>query len=118
MNREPVPKLSAWPFQYNAALMVRHDLENYGSEITNIEASAFVEFTNGVKGEYYFCTGTLREEVPDTNSAIAGLRRAVTNYGATIGSHNGGLRNPNNPGLVMPNYDYWHWGPDEALNST
>jgi len=117
MNREPVPKLSPWPFQYNAALMVRHDLENYGSEITNIEASALVEFTNGVKGEYYFCTGTLREEVPDTNSAIAGLRRAVSNYGATIGSHNGGLRNPINPSLVLPNYEYWHWGPDEALNS-
>ena len=52
------------------------------------------------------------------NSIIAGLRSAVTNYGATIGPHNGGLKNPNNPSLVPGQYDYWHWGPDEALDVT
>src|SRR5208283_6067333 len=55
-----------------------------------------------------------------TNSpaTIANLRQAVSNYGATIGSHNGGLKNPNNPSLVLINFDYWHWGPDEALDVT
>jgi hypothetical protein len=117
LQRVPIPKVSPWQFQYNAAFSVRHDLENYTNLIANIAASAQVEFNNGAKGDYYFCTGALREEIGDTNAAIAGLRSAVTNYKATIGSHNGGLRNPNNPALTLHNYDYWHWGPDEALNA-
>ncbi len=117
----PLPKLSPWPFQYDAAFMIRHDLENFTNEIAAIEASAQVEFTNGARGDYYFCTGTLRDDASpayNTNSLVASLRRAVTNYGATIGPHNGGLRNPNNPSLVRGQYDYWHWGPDEALDVT
>ena len=83
------------------------------------QASAQVEYTNGAKGDYYFCTGTVRDDAPDDkNAIIAGLRQAVTNYGATIGPHNGGLKNPNNPALVPGQYDYWHWGPDEALDVT
>jgi hypothetical protein len=117
----PLPKLSPWPYQYDAALMVRHDLENFTNEIAAIEASAQFEFNNGAKGDYFFCTGTLRDDASptyNTNSLVASLRRAVTNYGATIGPHNGGLRNPNNPTLVRGQYDYWHWGPDEALDVT
>ncbi|HRT58357.1 MAG TPA: hypothetical protein P5038_17160, partial [Candidatus Paceibacterota bacterium] len=116
--RMPIPKVSPWPYQYDAAFMVRHDLENYTNLIANIEASARFEYTNGAKGDYYFCTGTVREDAPDKNSIIAGLRRAMTNYGATICPHNGGLRNPRNPSLVRGDYDYWHWGPDEALDVT
>jgi hypothetical protein len=114
----PVPKLSPWPYQYDAALMVRHDLENFTNEVAVIESSAQFEFANHALGDYYFCTGTLREDawpLYDTNSIVAGLRRAVTNYGATIGPHNGGLKNPNNNALVRGQYDYWHWGTDEAL---
>jgi hypothetical protein len=114
----PIPKLSPWPYQYDAAMMVRHDLENFTNEIAAIEASAQVEFTNGTKGDYYFCTGTVRDDAPNPNTIIAGMRRAVTNYGATISQHNGGLKNPNNPSLVRGQYDYWHWGPDEALDVT
>jgi hypothetical protein len=116
-----IPKLSPWPYQYDAAFMIRHDLENFTNEIAAVEASAGVEFTNGAKGDYYFCTGTLRDDAAPTynvNTLIAGLRRAVTNYGATIGPHNGGLKNPNNASLVRGQYDYWHWGPDEALDVT
>ena len=53
-----------------------------------------------------------------TNAAavIASIQRAVTNYGATIGPDNGVLANPNNTNLTVSDYDYWHWGPDEALN--
>jgi len=36
----PVPKISPWPYQYDAAFMVRHDLENFTNEVANIEASA------------------------------------------------------------------------------
>jgi uncharacterized membrane protein YqaE (UPF0057 family) len=114
----PVPRLSPWPYPYDAALMVRHDLENFTNEVAAIESSAQFEFTNHALGDYYFCTGTLREDAwPtfDTNSIIAGLRRAITNYGATIGPHNGGLKNPNNNALLRGDYDYWHWGTDEAL---
>ncbi len=121
-SRRPLPKISPWPFEYNTAVMVRHDLENYRQEIAAIEASAQIEAANGLKGEYYFCTGTLRDEMfpsYNTNTVIQSLRRAISNYNAVIGPHNGGLRNPNNsPALSMTDYDYWHWGPDEALNVT
>ena len=77
----PVPKLSPWPFAYDAALMVRHDLEDFQSEIADVEASAGVEFTNHVQGDYYFCTGTLRQDMApggyDTNAVVASLRRAI-----------------------------------------
>jgi hypothetical protein len=118
----PIPKLSPWPYNYDAAFMVRHDLENFTNEITNIELSAAFEFTNNARGDYYFCTGTLRDDATpggfNTNVIVASMRRAVTNYGATIGPHNGGLKNPGNPSLVRGQYDYWHWGPDEALDTT
>ncbi len=117
----PIPKLSPWPYQYDAAFMVRHDLENYTNEVADILQSAQFEYTNGAKGDYYFCTGTLREDAAsayNTNTIVTNLRKAVTNYGATIGPHNGGLKNPNNPSLVRGDYDYWHWGPDEALDVT
>jgi hypothetical protein len=116
--RLPVPKLSPWPYPYDAAFMVRHDFENYRWAITNIEASAAFEHTNGAKGDYYFCTGTLKYELGNSASVIASLRRAVTNYSATIGSHNGGYKNPGNPALNMTEFDYWHWGPDEALDTS
>ena len=31
--QRPVVKVSPWPYQYNAAFMVRHDLENYANEV-------------------------------------------------------------------------------------
>jgi hypothetical protein len=117
-SKLPVPKLSPWPYDYDAALTVRHDFEDYQDQINSLEESAQFEAANGVKGDYYFCTGTLRVDMTNSPATIASLRRAVTNYGATIGPHNGGLQNPNNPSLVLSNYDYWHWGPDEALDVT
>ena len=116
--RAPLPRVSPWPDSYDAALNVRHDFENYQNMINVIESSARYESTNGVKGDYYFCTGTLRVKMTNSPVVIGHLRSAVTNYGATIGPHNGGLRNPNNTNLVVADYDYWHWGPDEALNVT
>jgi uncharacterized repeat protein (TIGR02543 family) len=118
--RLPVARLSPWPYAYDAAFMVRHDLENFAAEIANVEASAQVEHSLGAKGDYYFCTGTLRQDMSnsyDTNAVIASLRRAVGKYGATIGPHNGGLNNPNNANLAEAEYDFWHWGLDEALDT-
>ena len=96
----PIIKLSPWPYEYDAAFIVRHDFENNPASIRSIEDSALFENSHGVKGDYYFCTGTLRDEMPiDQSTVIASLRSAVTNYGATIGSHNGGLKNPVNNAL-------------------
>ncbi len=114
----PIAKVSPWPYQYNAAYMVRHDLEDYQSEISGIESSAQFDNSQGALGEYYFCTGTLRVEMADSPSVVTSLQQAATQYGAIIGSHNGGLVNPNNSSLVLSDFDYWHWGPDEALSDT
>lgn len=113
----PLIKLSPWPYSYNSAYMVRHDFEDYQSAIASIESSAQAENAVGAKGEYYFCTGTLRVEMNNSQTVVDSLRRAVSLYGASIGPHNGGLPNPNNPNLAVSDYDYWHWGPDEAIDA-
>ncbi len=114
----PIVRLSPWRYDYNAAFIVRHDLENDATAIRDIEASASYENAAGAKGDYYFCTGTLRQEMQDKNAVVNSIERAVSNYGATIGSHNGGLKNPTNSSLALSAFDYWHWGPDEALDVT
>lgn len=116
--RLPLLRVSPWRYQHNAAFIVRHDCENYAWFLRQIEASAAYEKSVGAKGEYYFCTGTLRVEMADSNSVIASLRRAVVNSGALFGPHNGGLKNPNYPSLPLADYAYWHWGPDEAYDIT
>ncbi len=116
-DRLPIVKVSPWPYQYDAAFIVRHDFENDQSAIRSIESSAQFEHALGVKGDYFFCTGALREDMVGDPVAIAGLRSAVSNYGATIGSHNGGYKNPVNTSLSPTDFDYWHWGPDEALDT-
>jgi hypothetical protein len=115
----PIIKLSPWRYPYDAAFVVRHDFENDQAAISSIESSANFENSNGVMGDYYFCTGTLRSEMTGTShdEAITGLQNAVKSYHATIGSHNGGLQNPV-VSLPTGSFDYWHWGPDEALDST
>ena len=115
---QPVPRISPWPYPYDSAFNVRHDFENYQDMINGIEASAQSEYAAGAKGDYYFCTGALRVDMGNSSATIASLRRAVTNYNASIGPHNGGLRNPNATTLANTNYDYWHWGLDEALDVT
>ena len=117
--QRPVARLSPWPYGYDAAFIVRHDLENLTNEIAHIEWSAQVESAYNARGDYYFCTGILREDAGpggyDTNVIVASLRQACTTYGATVGPHNGGT---SNPVCSMPrgSYEYWHWGPDEVLD--
>ena len=38
-DKLPIPKLDPWPYPYNAAFMVRHDLEDFSEEISNVAAS-------------------------------------------------------------------------------
>ncbi|NOS70393.1 MAG: hypothetical protein HOP33_10735, partial [Verrucomicrobia bacterium] len=117
----PVMKISPWPFQYDAAYMVRHDLENLSNEIAGAHSSALMEYTNGARGDYYFCTGTLREDMSgayNTNTVINNLRGAISTNGATMTTHQGGLKNANNLSLTRSDYDYWHWGTDEVLDIT
>lgn len=116
----PVPKLSPWPYAYNAAVIFRHDMEAQPYLIQSIPGSALFEHTNGATGDYYFCTGELREDMPTVQSqTILSLRQAVS-LGATIGPHNGGLTNinPYVPPLNTNDYDYWHWGTDDILDIT
>ncbi len=114
----PVAKLSPWPYSYDAAVMFRHDMEDFPSFINSIEASAQYEHSMGAKGDYYFCTGALRNNysASDQSNEVASLQRAITQYGATIGSHNGGLSNSYNLTLTTNSYDFYHWGPDEVLD--
>lgn len=114
----PVTRLSAWPYRYDAAVMFRHDMEALPALINSIEASAQYENARGARGDYFFCTGELRENMPNPSATVASLQRAVSNYNATIASHNGGFTNPNVyvPPLTTNSYDYWHWGPDELLD--
>jgi hypothetical protein len=119
----PIIKKSPWRFEYDAAFVIRHDYENTPSRIQGIEASAQYEDSVGAKGDYYFCTGTVRIGSEDTQlsdlekqEVIESLQRAVDLYGATIASHNGGLPNPN-ASYPTSAYQYWHWGPDEVLDT-
>ncbi len=116
----PVTKVSPWPYAYDAAVIFRHDLEDIPNLINATETSAQFEKSVGAYGEYYFCTGVLRDNytVSARSNEVASLQRAMSLYGAKIGSHNGGLKNANNLTLATNTYDYWHWGPDEALNVT
>ncbi len=115
----PVARLSPWPYSYNAAVMFRHDMEAIPSLIESIEPSALFEHTHGATGDYFFCTGELRQDMTNVAATVANLQFAVSNYGATIDSHNGGLTNINTyvPPLTSNSYDYWHWGPDEVLDT-
>ncbi len=114
----PLTRLSPWPYPYDAAVIFRHDMEAIPDLINSIEASAQFEAAAGARGDYFFCTGELREEMANNAATIASLRRAISNDNATIGSHSGGLTNPNLhvPALDTNSYDYWHWGPDEVLD--
>src|SRR5262249_51653642 len=118
-SRQSIPRLSAWPYRYDAAIEVRHDLEALPGCINQCEASAQYEKSVGLMGDYYPCTGEIRDDYspPAKAAEIASLQRAVANYGAMIGSHNGGLTNPYTPSTPS-DYFYWHWGPDETLSVT
>jgi hypothetical protein len=110
----PVAKLSPWPYQYDAAFMVRHDLETFTDEVADVDRSAQYEAARGAKGDYYFCTGAITN-ASNFTAILAGLSAAIS-HGATIGPHNGGKVNPYDTCYDPTLYWHWHWGPDEALD--
>ena len=89
----PVVRLSPWPYAYDAAVVFRHDMEAIPSLINSIEGSAQYESARGASGDYFFCTGELRQDMPGVTATVASLQRAVANDHATIASHNGGMTN-------------------------
>ena len=92
----PIVKNSPWPYPYDAAVTFRHDMEAIPTNIISVKSSAQFEFTNGANGDYYFCSGALRLDMPtDSNTVITALQTAISSYGATVCPHNGGLTNIN-----------------------
>ncbi len=69
----PIVKVSPWQYPYDAAGMVRHDLEASRFPGATILNSAQYEQGLGMKGDYYFTTGTLRISPtnPDTRMSDA-----------------------------------------------
>jgi VCBS repeat-containing protein len=116
----PVAKLSPWPYAYNAAVIFRHDGEAIPYSISGILGSIEAESAKGAHGDYFFCTGALREDFGSSQYAatLASLQTAASTYGATIASHNGGLTNINpayNPPLpeiekVFSQVSDWYTG--------
>jgi hypothetical protein len=120
----PIVKKSPWEYEYDAAFIVRHDYEGDPNGISQVESSAQAEKQLGIRGDYFFSTGAIRIGSGDPRysdaqkqDVIESLRRAVADDGATIGSHNGGLKHVLGS-YTYNDYNYWHWGPDEVLDAT
>jgi 3-keto-disaccharide hydrolase len=120
----PVVKKSPWGYDYDAAFVARHDYESDPSLMSKVESSARAEKQLGIRGDYFFSTGAIRIGSGDARysdaqkrEVLESLRRAVAEDGATIGSHNGGLKIPVGS-FTYNDYNYWHWGPDEVLDAT
>jgi hypothetical protein len=112
--QRPIVKVSPWPYAYDAAFTVRHDLENFQLEIAQIKESAIYERgLQNVKGDYYFCTDAAKPIL--TPSLVSSWADAIS-YGATIAQHNGGAANPSCLGFDPSTYFYYHWGPDQVLD--
>ena len=112
----PLAKLSPWPYQYNSAFIMRHDMDISYQSVPWIASSAAAEQAMGVTGQYYIVTGDVRDAA---NSAdLINLIQQAQSLGAQIGSHNGGLNcTPWNPTLQYGDYLYYHWSPDEAITN-
>jgi hypothetical protein len=109
----PLTRLSAWPYQYNSAFIMRHDMDISYSAVPWILSSAQAEHDLGVTGEYYIVTGDVRDA--SNSASLISLIQQAQSLGAEIGSHNGGLNcTPWNSSLQYGDYLYYHWSPDEA----
>lgn len=114
-SQVPLVRLSPWPYQYNSAFIVRHDMDISYERVPWIAQSAQTEKNLGVVGQYYIVTGDVRDA---SNSAqLISLIQQAESLGAQIGSHNGGLNcAPWNSSLQYGDYEYYHWGPDYAMS--
>ncbi len=111
----PIAKLSAWPYQYDSAFVVRHDMDISYQSVLWMADSAEAEKNMGVTGQYYIVTGDVRD-AQNSASLISQLQQADA-LGGQVGSHNGGLDcSPWDTNKQYGDYLYYHWGPDEAMN--
>ena len=109
----PLAKLSPWPYQYDSAFVIRHDMD-LPQYVDWIASSAAVEKDLGVTGQYYIVTGDIRDA--GNSSYLISLIQQAKALGAEIGSHNGGLNcTPWNTSLIYGDYQYYHWSPDAAM---
>ena len=112
----PLAKLSAWPYQYDSAFIMRHDMDISYSRVPWIATSANVEHNLGVVGQYHIVTGDIRDATNRAN--LVSLMQQAQSLGAQIGSHNGGLNcTPWDPTLHYGDYGFYHWGPDYAMSN-
>jgi hypothetical protein len=110
----PLVKLSPWPYQYNSAFIVRHDMDFSFNAVNWMLSSAQTEKNLGVTGQYYIVTGDVRDS-PDNASLISLIQQAYE-LGAQVGSHNGGLNcTPWKPEVQYGDYEYYHWTVDDCL---
>jgi hypothetical protein len=107
----PLVRLSPWPYQYDSAFVIRHDLDGGPGFVLS---SAQREKELGVTGQYYLITGGVRDD-PGNASVISDLQEAQNIYGAQIGPHNGGLNSHYWLGSSPGEYAYYHWGPDISI---
>ena len=109
----PIARLSAWPYQYDSAFLIRHDMDNSEDTVPWIADSAQTEAQLGVIGEYYVVTGDVRDS-SDPSYLISLIQQAQA-YGAIISIHNGGLNSHYWLGTSPGDYSYYHWGPDICI---
>ena len=121
--QRPVVRLSPWPYQYDAAFMVRHDLENSaGRNCQRQRVGPVRKRATGSKGTTISVPGRSLTSIT-LATFLPACSTAVDHYGATIGPHNGGLPNPelsadtgSSCHFAVNDYQYFHWGPDEAYD--
>jgi hypothetical protein len=110
----PLVKLCAWPYPYDSAFVVRHDMDISYQTVSWLPESAAAEAALGVTGQYYIVTGDVRDAV-NRAVLVTTLQQAQV-LGAQIGSHNGGLDcSPWDTSLHYGDYLFYHWGPDYAM---
>ena len=110
----PLTRLSPWPYQYNSAFLIRHDLDLSMNNTNWLVSSAQEEKSLGVTGQYYIVTGDVLQ-APNNATLISQIQQAAA-LGAEISSHNGGFAaTPWAPYLKYGDWGFYHWGPDEAV---
>ncbi|MCW4025614.1 MAG: hypothetical protein NWF01_11365 [Candidatus Bathyarchaeota archaeon] len=110
----PLVKLSPWPYQYNSAFIIRHDMDFSFDAVNWMLSSAQTEKNLGLTAQYYIVTGDVRDS-PNNASLISIIQQAYE-LGAQVGSHNGGLNCTLwKPEVQYGDYEYYHWTLDDCL---
>ncbi|MGE5555962.1 MAG: hypothetical protein ACM3UY_06855, partial [Methanocella sp.] len=110
----PLTRLSPWPYAYDSAFIVRHDLDFSMNGVQWIVNSTLMEQSLGVVGQYYVVTGDVNDA--SNKAFLVSQLQQAQGLGAEIGSHNGGFNcSPWAPYLKYGDWAFYHWGSDEAI---